>query len=123
MIKFLSTTIGTLVAVVGFLYYLMLNTNFVPTDLSGGYLSINIIVFLLLIFVGVMCLSVLLAFVGKRVFTKEEDLVVSIKFAIRYGILFSLGLLLVYLLHFFHILNFVWGLAILLVVILSLFVI
>jgi len=38
MIKFLSTTIGVLIATVGFLYYLIQNSNFIPTGLNGEML-------------------------------------------------------------------------------------
>jgi len=123
MIKFLSTTIGVLIATVGFLYYLIQNSNFIPVDTSGNYLTMNMVVFFFLLFLALFCLTILITFAIREIFFKQSDLQVNIKLSVKYGFLLSIGILVVYLLHFFHILNFVWGIAILIVVILSLFVI
>ncbi len=123
MIKFLATTIGVLVATVGFLYYLIHNVNFIPTDVSGNYLVMNIVVLFFLLFLALSCISILIIFGIRKIFFKQIENQTNIKISIRYGLLLSFGILVVYLLHFFHILSFIWGLAILIVVILSLFVI
>ena len=123
MIKFLATTMGVLIAVVGFLYYLINNSNFLPVDVSGNYIATNIVVFFFLLFIVMLCLFILLIFCIRQLFFKQIEVRSNIQISVRYGIFLSLGILAVYLLHFFHILNFLWGMSILLVVILSLFVI
>lgn len=123
MIKFLATTIGVLITVVGFLYYLINSSNFLPTDINGNFLLINIGILFFLLFIITLCICILLIFCVRQVFFKQIDTVINIQTSIRYGILLSLGILVVYLLHFFHVLNFLWGVSILVVVILSLFVI
>jgi len=123
MIKFLSTTIGVLVASVGFLYYLIQNSNFVPLDLEGEMQVMNVVVLFFLLFIALFCISTLGIFGVREIFFKQIDTQTNIRFSIKYGFLLSLGILVAYLLHFFHILSFVWGIALLMVVILSLFVI
>jgi len=123
MIKFLSTTIGVLIATVGFLYYLIQNSNFIPTDLNGEMLTMNVVVLFFLLLIALACLSMLIIFGIRMIFFKQIEVEKNVRLSIKYGLLLSLGVLIVYLLHFFHILNFVWGIAILIVVILSLFVI
>jgi len=123
MIKFLATTIGVLVTTVGFLYYLIQNSNFLPFGLNGEYLIMNIVVLFFLLFLTFICISILVIFAIRQIFFKHIELQTNIRISVKYGLLLSIGVLAVYLLHFFHILNFIWGLAILIVVILSLFVI
>jgi len=121
--KFLSTTIGVLVATVGFLYYLIQNSNFVPLDINGEYVAMNIFVLFFLLFLSFLCISILAIFCIRQIFFKHVELQNNIRMAIKYGLLLSFGILIVYLLHFFHILSFIWGVILLIVVILSLFVI
>lgn len=123
MIKFLSTTIGVLVTTVGFLYYLIQNSNFTPVGLNGEMLTMNIVVLFFLLFLILTCISMLIIFGVRQIFFKQSETQANIRLSVKYGFLLSIGILLIYLLHFFHILNFVWGTAILIVVILSLFVI
>jgi len=123
MIKFLSTTIGVLIATVGFLYYLIQNSNFIPTGLNGEMLTMNVVVLFFLLFIALACITMLIMFGIRMIFFKQIEVEKNVRLSIKYGLLLSLGILIVYLLHFFHILNFVWGIAILIVVILSLFVI
>jgi len=123
MMKFLSTTIGVLVATVGFLYYLIQNSNFVPLDINGEYVAMNIFVLFFLLFLSFLCISILAIFCIRQIFFKHVELQNNIRMAIKYGLLLSFGILIVYLLHFFHILSFIWGVILLIVVILSLFVI
>lgn len=123
MIKFLATTIGTFTVTVGFLYYLIQNSNFLPLDIYGEMQVINVAVLFFLLYIVLFCISILIIFGIRMIFFKNVDTQTNIRLSIKYGFLLSLGILIVYLLHFFHILNFVWGIAILIVVILSLFVI
>jgi hypothetical protein len=123
MIKFLLTTIGVLLSAVGFLYYLVNNSNFLPVDVNGNYLTVNILVLFILLLIILACVTVLLIWGIRQITLKPENEAGSIRLSLRYGILLTIGVLIVYLLHFFHILNFLWGSGILLVVILSFFVI
>lgn len=123
MIKFLSITISTCLLAVVFLYYLITNQNFIPFDSVGNIDWINAITFLILAFIIVLSICVLVIFGIRRIFIKPNDLKGNIVLAFRQGILITIGLLIVFLLHIFHIVNFIWGLSILLVVIVSIFVI
>jgi hypothetical protein len=123
MIKFLSTTIGILVVDVGFLFYLLSNSNFTPLDSTGSYISLNIFVLFLILFVALCCLLILIIWGLRKIFLKPEEELRNIKLSIIYGVVLALGILGAYLLHFFHILSFFWGLGILLVGIILIFVI
>lgn len=123
MIKFLVTTSGLLLTAVGFLYYLVNNSNFIPIDASGNYMVGNMIVLFFLSFLIILCLSMLIIYGMRKLIFKGLPDIIQIKLSIKYASLLTVGVLIVYLLHFFHILNFFWGLTILIVVILSLFVI
>ncbi len=123
MIKFLSTTTAVLIATVGFLYYLVQNSNFLPIETDGSYLLLNIVVFILIALVAILSFFILVIFALRQIFVRSAGVKLNIDFSIKYGALLAFGILVVYLLHFFHILGFAWGIAILIVVILSLFVI
>ena len=90
---------------------------------SVGYEWVNILVFFFLILVGVACLLNFIIFGFRKLLFKQLPNDIQIKRSVRYSLLLTLGLLIVYLLHFYHILGFWWGLGILIVVILALFVI
>lgn len=122
MIKYLFTTGFALIFSVGFLYYLIQNSNFLPNS-AAGYEWVNILVFFFLVIVGVVSFLNLVIFGIRKVLFKQLPNDIQIKMSIRYSLLLTLGLLVVYLLHFYHILGFWWGLGILIVVILALFVI
>ncbi len=122
MIKYLFTTGFALIFSVGFLYYLIQNSNFLPNG-AVGYEWVNILVFFFLVIVGVACLLNFIIFGFRKLLFKQLPNDIQIKRSIRYSLLLTLGLLIVYLLHFYHILGFWWGLGILIVVILALFVI
>jgi hypothetical protein len=122
MIKYLLTNGSVLLFSVGFLYYLIQNPNFVPST-YGGYQWVNILVFFFLLLLAIFSLGNLIIFGFRKLFFKDIAEAVQIRRSIRYSILLTLGILIVYLLHFYHILSFWWGLGILIVVILALFVI
>lgn len=120
--KYLFTIGFTLIFSVGFLYYLIQNPNFLPNG-AVGYEWVNILVFFFLVIVGVTCLLNLIIFGIRKLLFKQLPNNIQVKRSVRYSLLLTLGLLVVYLLHFYHILGFWWGLGILIVVILALFVI
>ena len=122
MIKYLLTNGSVLLFSVGFLYYLIQNPNFVPST-YGGYQWVNILVFFFLLLLAIFSLGNLIIFGFRKLFFKDIAEAVQIRRSIRYSILLTLGILIVYLLHFYHILSFWWGLGVLIVVILALFVI
>ena len=122
MIKYLLTSGSALLFSVGFLYYLVQNSNFAPMAF-GNYQWVNILVFFYLLLLGLFCLCNLIIFGLRKWLFKEIPEGVQIRRSIRYSILLTLGFLIVYLLHFYHILSFWWGLGILIVVILAIFVI
>lgn len=123
MIKFLSITIGTFLGCVGFLYYLVNNGNFLPLNSGGNVNVINVIVFVFLSVLVVFCLVALVIFGIRNIFVKPGETKGNIVLSIRQSALITVGILIAFLLHIFHIVNFVWGIAILSVVILSIFVI
>lgn len=122
MIKYLFTTGLTLIFSVGFLYYLIQNPNFFPVGTSG-YEWVNILVFFFLLIIGCVSFFSLVIFGFRKLLFKQIEERVQVKRSIKYSLLLTFGLIVVYLLHFYHILGFWWGLGILIVVILALFVI
>lgn len=123
MIKFLCITIGTLLGSVGFLYYLVNNSNFLPQNTNGSLNIINFLVFLFLAILAVFCFTALVIFCIRKLFAKPSSIKGNIVLSIRQSALITVGVLIAFLLHVFHIMNFVWGIAIIMVVILSIFVI
>lgn len=123
MIKFLSLTISVLFADVVFLYYLVNNSNFIPFNTDGSLNIVNFIILVIGLVIGIFCLISLIIFAIRNIFIKQHEVKANIVLTIRLSALISLGLLIVFLLHFFHIVNFIWGMSILLVVILSIFII
>lgn len=122
MIKYLSTIGLSLIFSVGFLYYLIQNPNFAPND-SGGLVWVNILVFFLLLLIILVCVLNLVIFGIRKFIFREIPNDIQIKRSIKYSLELTLGIMVIYLLHFYHILSFWWGLGILIVVILALFVI
>ncbi len=123
MIKYLVTTISALLFSVGFMYYLIQQSNFVPIDQNGNYVWINVFVLLFLILIALTCFSSLIIFGIRSLFFKDVSVETQVKKSVKYSIWLVLAIFLVYILHFFHILNFWWGIGILVVVITALFVI
>lgn len=123
MIKYLLTTITTLLFSVGFMYYLIQQTGFVPIDQNGDYIWINLLVLTFLLIIVSVCICSLAIFGIRTVLWKGCDINLHIKKSLKYGVWLTIAILVVYLLHFFHVLNFWWGIGILTIVILALFVI
>lgn len=123
MIKFVLSIIGVILGTVGILYYLVNNSNFVPTNAQGEYLWVNIFVFVFLLSLALFLIIFLLVFLFRRFVLHENDLRNILKASFKYSLFFSLGLLVVFLLHVFHILNFLWGLGIFIIVLIAIFVI
>lgn len=121
--KYILTTITIFVASVMFGYYLLNNPNFLPTTQIGEYNWINIFILIILSFLVLFSLLNLLIFLILHVLKKEMSKKERIVKSIKLSFLVSLGIFIVFLLNFFHILNWMWGISILLVVLIFIFVI
>ena len=122
-LKFVSVLIFILTLSVVILLYLLSLKNFTPIDSQGTYIWLNIFAVIFLSYASLSSFSSLISYFILLVVLKREDSRKLKVLCLRWGILFSLGIFFVLLLHFFHILNLTWGLGILTVVILASFVI
>jgi hypothetical protein len=105
------------------LYYLLNNSTFLPYTESGSIEWQNVIV--LIFFTSIILinlLSIIFVLINKiflrRPFTKR-----LFYKSTKLGIFFTIGVVLIFVLNFLHILNIYYGLAILAIVIILLFVI
>lgn len=122
-LKFVFVTLFLLVLSVSILLYLFSLSTFKPINENGVYNWVNISTVIILSFNSLCCISVLLSHFVLTVILKKEDCTVLRIWCIKFGIILTIGVFLVILFNFFHILNIYWGLGILFVVILSFFVI
>ncbi len=121
--KFFSILTITMISAVTFLYYLFTNPNFLPTNQTGEYdwLNISFVVVLSLISIFSL-LSILIAIVLRSInkqVTQSSIYIVSIK----QSLVITIGFFIVFTLNFFNILNWIWGVAILIVVLVIPFII
>ncbi len=118
--KFLISLIFLLLFSVTILLYLFSLGNFLPENSVGEYNILNIIEFFVLSFICISSfISLITYFFLKIVLKKENGEPQSVKF----GILVSLGISLVFFLNFLHILNIYWGIGVLIVLIIASFII
>ncbi|KUK76133.1 MAG: transmembrane(s)protein [candidate division WS6 bacterium 34_10] len=121
--KYLLTIITIFLASVIFGYYLLNNPNFLPMTQIGEYNWINIFMLMLVSFLSLFSLLNLLIFLILHIFKKEMSKKERIIKSIKMAFLISIGVFIVFILNFFHILNWMWGISILLVVLIFTFVI
>lgn len=121
--KYLLTITVIFLASVMFGYYLLSNPNFLPTTQIGEYNWINIFTLVILIFLAIFSLLNLVMYSVLKVFKKEMGRKERIVKSVKFSFLVSIGIFIVFILSFFHILDWMWGLSILLVVLISTFVI
>jgi len=121
--KYLLTIITVFITSVIFGYYLLNNPNFLPTTELGEYNWINIFVLSIVIFLVLFALLNLLIFLIQYIFKKQLSRKIRIVRSIKLSFLLTFGVLIVFVLNFFHILNWMWGISILLVVLIFIFVI
>jgi lysylphosphatidylglycerol synthetase-like protein (DUF2156 family) len=121
--KYLLTIITIFLASVIFGYYLLNNPNFLPMTQIGEYNWINIFILMLVSFLSLFSLLNLLTFLILHIFKKEMSKKERIVKSIKMAFLISIGIFIVFILNFFHILNWMWGISILLVVLIFTFVI
>lgn len=121
--KFLFTLLfGSIFSVTILLYLLSIGT-FIPLTESGDYNWINISVFLSLIFLFLSSFTTLLSYGFLTLILKKENTDTLKMSVVKFGILITLGIFLILMLNFLHILNIYWGTGILLLLILLSFVI
>ncbi len=105
------------------LYYLLNNPTFLPYTETGTIEWQNVIV--LIFFTSIILtnlLSIIFVLINKIFLKKPFSLTLFYK-SMKLGILLTIGIFLVFVLNFLHILNIYYGFAILAIVIISLFVI
>ncbi len=122
-LKFFFSLLLLLTISVTILLYLLSTRNFLPIINNSRYNWLNISVFSSLVFISLSSfLSLIFYLVMCIIFKKEDSRELKIV-SIRWGIVVTVGLLIVVLLNFFHILDIYWGFALLLVAIITSFII
>jgi len=122
-LKFLFLLVLILIFSVILLLYLLSLKDFLPFGTDRSYNWTNILTFLSFLSSIIFSLVSILLYIFLTVFLKKEDGRELKIVCIKWSIFFTLGLLLVLFLNFFHILSIYWGLGIFLVVIIASFVI
>jgi hypothetical protein len=151
--KFLGSIAFILITSITFTYYLLNNPNFVPVNELGEYNWINILTLIVLLSLIIFSIINILIYLSlnilrkrrskeeiiqgekdergegkrnlkenrslKKRFTQREKVLISFKFSL----IITIGLLTVFTLNFFHILNWMWGASILVVVLIFIFII
>lgn len=121
--KYVFSLISLIIISVGFLFFLFNNSYFVPTNGVGDMEWLNISVLLFLLCAIAFCVISLIVFGIVTTLRKDLKRRRRIFIASKIALFFTLGLLLVFLLNFFHVLDWIWGVSILLVVLIASFVI
>lgn len=122
-IKYLSSLGLICILSVVILWYLLSSNHFYPINENGQYIWLNISIFTFLFTSIIGSLVTIVTYLILIYFLKrEENMNLGIQ-AFKLGLYISLGLMVISILNFFHILNIYWGLGILLVIILLSFII
>mgnify|MGYP007124351900 FL=1 len=106
-----------------FLLFLLTNPNFSPITTTGGVNYVNFFVLIFLFVISTFSLLFVLFYSIFKFFRKEYSRRDRVIKSLKYSGIVTLGLLIVFLLHFFHILDFIWGLAILVIALILIFVV
>lgn len=121
--KYVFSLTSVIAVSVGFLFFLFNNPYFVPANGVGEMEWLNISVLLFLLSTAVFCAISLVVFGLVTLLRKDLKRRRRIFIASKVALFFTVGLLLVFLLNFFHVLDWIWGISILLVVLIASFVI
>ncbi|MDD4382154.1 MAG: hypothetical protein PHE21_02310 [Candidatus Dojkabacteria bacterium] len=121
--KWIITVGVILICAVAFLYYLLTNEYFVPFNQVGEYNWLNIFVLLFLCTVIFASIIFLINMAIISVIKRELEIRKRMLFSIKIALFSSLILVMVFVLNFFHILDWIWGLGILAIAIILLFII
>lgn len=108
---------------VAFLYYLLSNQNFLPKTMLGEYDWLNIFIFILVLFAVLFSLCMLLSILILTLFKKETTLKQRLILSFKVSSFVMVGFVVVLTLNFFHILDLLWGMAVLIVVLIAIFII
>ena len=108
---------------VSFLYYLLFNQNFLPTISIHEVNWSNLFVFLVFSSVVVFSFLNIFLFFFYKLFQKSLTYSAKVRKSLKFSFLITLGILVAFLLHFFHLIDFIWGLGILIVLLLLFFVV
>ena len=119
--KFTFTFFFLLGFSVSFLYYLFQNQTFLPTVSLHEVNWSNLFVFVTFSFLSL--LLNLIFYHSYKIFKKEMPEKLRIIESVKFSVLISLGVLVVFALHIFHIISFPWGIGILVVLLLLFFVV
>ncbi len=117
-----SITLVTLLSV-SILLYLISSGNFLPINENGDYIWLNVLFFTISSILTIGSFVTLIAYLAQIFLLKKESGYSIYASSLKWGFLLSAGLLLIFILNFFHILSLLWGLGILLVVITLAFII
>jgi hypothetical protein len=121
--KFFLTLSFLFLSSVGILYYLITNSNFLPINSIGEYNWVNISAFILLLIAVVFSIITFIVYLVLHIFKKEFTFHQKSLLSIKISLFITFGLLIVFSLNFFHILDIIWGLLILFIVLIALIVI
>lgn len=121
--KFLFTILFTFLFSVSFLFFLLNNDNFLPRVSVDEVDWTNFSVFTFLLFTTIFSFLNIVFYSIKRFCKKDAEEKKIVKESVKYSFLLSFGLLIVFLLHIFHVISFFWGLGIFLVVLFLIFVV
>ena len=122
-IKFLLSLVFLFIFSVIILLYLLSIGNFLPFNVEGEYNLLNISVFTIFSFTSISSFVSLLVYTFTLLILKKENTDLAKIYSVKFGILLTIGIFLVLLLNFFHILDIYWGVGILLILIAASFVI
>lgn len=121
--KFFSILTITMISAVTFLYYLFTNPNFLPINKTGEYDWLNISFVVVLSLMSIFSLlSILIAIVLRSINKQVPQSSIYIV-SIKQSLVITIGFFIVFTLNFFNILNWIWGVAILIVVLVIPFII
>jgi hypothetical protein len=122
--KYSITNALILITSVSLQIYLMTTENFLPYDQLGNTSVTNITVFILLAFLIIYTLLNLLIFGLLWILRRKEiNKKTLIKVSLKYSTILAFGLLFVFLLNLFSILEWIWGLSILFIVFIALIIV
>ncbi len=121
--KFVFVNFFLLIFSVGFLYYLLMNNLFVPFDEVGNINILNVSTTVILLFVIMFTLISILSYFFYLIFKKELTYNQTVKSSIKISSIISIGLVVVLLLHIFHILDILLGFPLLIVVLILILVV
>lgn len=122
--KYVVTNLLVLITSVILLLYLMGMSSFLPYDQLGNTSLINIFVFLFTSFLSVYTFLNLFIYSFLWILRRKDvENIVLIKVSLKYSTILSFGILIVFLLNLFGVLDWIWGSSILFVVFITLIIV